>query len=197
MGSRRRRALREILCRQRRRCWGCGAWHRNWLGGWDRCRACVSTGHSAFYPIADFGATDHLQCRTAGADSPYRPSSAALRLSDDDCCAIRPPEALRAANRKTGIFMPENQKPRPHPSCLCLLPRSSIAARFLRKFDTVNTFSPSSRNFEQSKPNLRLFDGDELVDLILQHYDHFDARHKGLLPLRRVYVPEGIEGVEE
>jgi len=78
-----------------------------------------------------------------------------------------------------------------------LLPRSSIAARFLRKFDTVNTFSPSSRNFEQSKPNLRLFDGDELVDLILQHYDHFDARHKGLLPLRRVYVPEGIEGVEE
>ena len=28
MGSRRRRALREILCRQRRRCWGCGARHR-------------------------------------------------------------------------------------------------------------------------------------------------------------------------
>lgn len=29
MDSRRRRALREILCRQRRRCWGCGARHRN------------------------------------------------------------------------------------------------------------------------------------------------------------------------
>lgn len=28
MGTRRRRALREILCRQRRRCWGCGARHR-------------------------------------------------------------------------------------------------------------------------------------------------------------------------
>ena len=53
MGSRRRRALREILCRQRCRGWGCGARHRNWLGGWDRCRACVSTGQSAFYPIAD------------------------------------------------------------------------------------------------------------------------------------------------
>ena len=57
MGSRRRRALCEILCRQRRRCWGCGARHRNWLGGWDRCRACVSTGQSAFYSIADAGAT--------------------------------------------------------------------------------------------------------------------------------------------
>jgi hypothetical protein len=30
-------------------------------------------------------------------------------LPDNNCCAIHPPEALRAANRKTGIFMPENQ----------------------------------------------------------------------------------------
>lgn len=57
MEGRRRRALREILCRQRRRYWGCGARRRNWLGGWDRCRACVSTGQSAFYSIADAGAT--------------------------------------------------------------------------------------------------------------------------------------------
>ena len=102
MGSRRRRALREILCRQRRRCWGCGARHRNWLGGWDRCRACVSTGWSAFYRIGDLSATDH----------PYRSTSAALRLPDDDCFAIRSPGALRAANRKTSIFMPDRQKPK-------------------------------------------------------------------------------------
>lgn len=59
MGSRRRRALREILCRQRCRGWGCGARHRNWLGGWDRCRACVSTGQSAFYLMADAGGYLH------------------------------------------------------------------------------------------------------------------------------------------
>ena len=63
-------------------------------------------------------------------------------------------------------------------------------------FITLGTFSPSSRNFEQNKANLRLIDGVELVDLILQHYEHFDSRHKGLLPLRRVYVPEGLEGAE-
>jgi restriction system protein len=63
-------------------------------------------------------------------------------------------------------------------------------------FITLGTFSPSSRNFEQNKANLRLIDGVELVDLILQHYEHFDSRHKGLLPLRRVYVPEGLEGTE-
>ena len=57
MGNRRRRSLREILCRQRRRCWGCGARHRIWLGSWDRCRACVSTGQPAFYRIGSADAT--------------------------------------------------------------------------------------------------------------------------------------------
>lgn len=60
-------------------------------------------------------------------------------------------------------------------------------------FVTLGTFSPASRTFEQSKPNLRLIDGVELVDLILRHYEHFDSRHKGLLPLRRVYVPEALQ----
>jgi restriction system protein len=60
-------------------------------------------------------------------------------------------------------------------------------------FVTLGTFTPPSRNFEQSKSNLRLIDGAELVQLIFQHYEHFDARHKGLLPLRRVYVPEALE----
>jgi hypothetical protein len=44
---------------------------------------------------------------------------AALRLPDNDCCAIRPPEALRAAKRKTGIFMPQDQKPTPLPVRAC------------------------------------------------------------------------------
>jgi hypothetical protein len=44
----------------------------------------------------------------AGADY-FAP--AALRLPDDDCCAIDPPNALRAARRKTGIDIPERQNP--------------------------------------------------------------------------------------
>lgn len=38
----------------------------------------------------------------------------------------------------------------------------------------------------------RLIDGDDLVELILEHYEEFDSRYKGLMPLRRVYVPELI-----
>jgi restriction system protein len=60
-------------------------------------------------------------------------------------------------------------------------------------FIALGTFSPASRTFEQSKPNLRLIEGVELVDLIFRHYENFDSRHKGLLPLRRVYVPEALQ----
>lgn len=60
-------------------------------------------------------------------------------------------------------------------------------------FVTLGSFSPAARSFEQSKANLRLIDGDELVQLIFDHYEQFDSRHKGLLPLRRVYVPQVLD----
>ena len=61
---------------------------------------------------------------------------------------------------------------------------------------TLGTFTSQARNFARSKSNLRLIDGDELVMLILQHYEQFDSRYKGLLPLKQVYVPELIEEEE-
>jgi restriction system protein len=62
---------------------------------------------------------------------------------------------------------------------------------------TLGSFTAQAKNFAKSKSNLRLIDGQELVDLILQHYDQFDSRYKGLLPLKRVYVPEPLgEGDE-
>jgi len=62
---------------------------------------------------------------------------------------------------------------------------------------TLGTFTNQAKSFARSKSNLRLIDGEELVDLILQHYEEFDSRYKGLLPLRRVYVPEPLEEPEE
>ena len=62
---------------------------------------------------------------------------------------------------------------------------------------TLGTFTSQAMNFARSKSNLRLIDGDELVDLVLQHYQEFNSRYKGLLPLKRVYVPEVLEETEE
>ncbi|MGE9269251.1 MAG: restriction endonuclease [Verrucomicrobiales bacterium] len=63
-------------------------------------------------------------------------------------------------------------------------------------FITLGSFSSHAHSFEQGKGNLRLIDGEELVDLIFQNYERFDVRYKGLLPLRSVYVPEPIEDTE-
>lgn len=60
-------------------------------------------------------------------------------------------------------------------------------------FVTLGTFTKQAINFAVSKSNLRLIDGDELVDLVLQHYEEFDSRYKGLLPLKKVFIPETLE----
>jgi len=61
---------------------------------------------------------------------------------------------------------------------------------------TLGTFTNQAKAFAKNKSNLRLIDGDEFVSLILQYYEKFDARYKGLLPLRRIYVPEPLEEEE-
>lgn len=61
---------------------------------------------------------------------------------------------------------------------------------------TLGTFTPAAKSFARNKSNLRLIDGDELVDLIFEYYEHFDSKYKGLLPLKQVYVPEPIGGGE-
>lgn len=58
---------------------------------------------------------------------------------------------------------------------------------------TLGMFTAQAQRFAGSKSNLRLVDGYELVDLILEHYEQLDPRYKGLIPLRRVYVPEVLE----
>lgn len=60
-------------------------------------------------------------------------------------------------------------------------------------FVTLGSVSKQARNFERSRHNLRIIDGDELVDLVFQHYEQFDSRYKGLLPLKRVYVPAPVD----
>jgi restriction system protein len=64
-------------------------------------------------------------------------------------------------------------------------------------FISLGSFTKQAKNFATSKSNLRLIDGDELVNLILHHYEEFDSRYKGLLPLKRVFIPETFEEVDD
>jgi restriction system protein len=57
-------------------------------------------------------------------------------------------------------------------------------------FVTLGTFTNQALQFARAKSNLRLIDGEALVQLILEHYEQLDSKYKGLIPLRRVYIPE-------
>lgn len=57
-------------------------------------------------------------------------------------------------------------------------------------FVTLGYFTSQAIQFARGKSNLRLVDGDDLVSLVLEHYEALDSKYKGMIPLRRVYIPE-------
>lgn len=57
-------------------------------------------------------------------------------------------------------------------------------------FVTLGTFAPQAK--QKMKSNIRLINGDELVDLILEHYEELDSRYKRVIPLKRMFVPQPI-----
>lgn len=60
-------------------------------------------------------------------------------------------------------------------------------------FVTLGTFSEQAKKFANSKQNLRLVNGEEVLALIMRHYDDFDAQYKSIIPLKRVFIPVPIE----
>lgn len=61
-------------------------------------------------------------------------------------------------------------------------------------FVTLGSFSRQAIEFANTRANLRLINGDELVEIIFRHYEQLDPKYKRLLPLRKVYVPELLPG---
>jgi len=60
-------------------------------------------------------------------------------------------------------------------------------------FVTLGRYTHQAINFARNKSNLRLINGDDVVNLIQQQYDLLDSKYKGLILLKKVYVPEAIE----
>jgi predicted Mrr-cat superfamily restriction endonuclease len=56
-------------------------------------------------------------------------------------------------------------------------------------FVTLGSYSKDARELDRSKPNLRLIDGEQLVELVFRDYKSFEPRYQALLPLKRIYVP--------
>ncbi|MCP5171499.1 MAG: restriction endonuclease [Pseudomonadales bacterium] len=57
-------------------------------------------------------------------------------------------------------------------------------------FVNLGSYSRPARLLERNKAKLRLIDGDELVDLILENYDKLSPKYRALLPLKQIYVAD-------
>ena len=55
-----------------------------------------------------------------------------------------------------------------------------------------NGFAENARDFAFGKRDLKLIDGEELVERVYKYYDRLDGKYKGLIPLRRVLIPETL-----
>ena len=64
-------------------------------------------------------------------------------------------------------------------------------------FVALGTFKGTAKTFALNKGNLRLIDGEELVKLILRHYEELDSRYKAIMPLKKAYIPEAVEHADE
>lgn len=42
-------------------------------------------------------------------------------------------------------------------------------------------------------PEVSASESDEVVRLILHHYESLDSKYRGVIPLKRVYVPQAID----
>jgi len=55
-------------------------------------------------------------------------------------------------------------------------------------FVTLGGYTQQARDYERSKPGLRLLTGEDIVDLFLSHYGELEPRWRSLVPLRPVLV---------
>jgi len=59
-------------------------------------------------------------------------------------------------------------------------------------FVTLGSYSNDAKHLERTQHHLRLVNGTQLVQFVLEHYEQLEAEWKLLLPLKRVYAVEGV-----
>jgi len=61
-------------------------------------------------------------------------------------------------------------------------------------FVNLGSYSKPARVLERNRAKLRLIDGEQLGELVMEHYNKMSARYRTLIPLKQIYVPDIIEG---
>lgn len=57
-------------------------------------------------------------------------------------------------------------------------------------FINLGTFSRAAHELERNRAKLRLIDGEQFVEMVLEHYASLSPRYRSLVPLKQIYVPD-------
>jgi len=57
-------------------------------------------------------------------------------------------------------------------------------------FISLGSFSRQSVELERNRSKLRLIDGEQFVELVMEHYGRLAPRYRSLIPLKQIYVPD-------
>jgi restriction system protein len=57
-------------------------------------------------------------------------------------------------------------------------------------FISLGSFNRQTVELERNRPKLRLIDGEQFVELLLENYDRLSPRYRSMIPLKQIYVPD-------
>ena len=57
-------------------------------------------------------------------------------------------------------------------------------------FVNLGSFSRAASDLERNRPKLRLINGEQFVELVLENYARLSPRYRSLIPLKQIYVPD-------
>lgn len=97
-----------------------------------------------------------------------------------DALGFQPPIIKVQCKRMTG------QTPRPEVDQLL----GTLGDGEYGLFINLGSFSRESGALERNRAKLRLINGEQLVEMILDQYDKLAPRFRSLIPLKQIYVPD-------
>ena len=57
----------------------------------------------------------------------------------------------------------------------------------------LGIFTKQAIDFAETKVDIKLIDGEEFVNMFLNHYEELDSKYKGMIPLKNVYIPQELD----
>jgi restriction system protein len=57
-------------------------------------------------------------------------------------------------------------------------------------FISLGSFTRQARELASTRPKLRLIEGTQFVELLMEHYNQLSPSYRSLIPLKQIYVPD-------